>query len=75
MTNKPTGGQAYPSFPASINSQFQYQGMTMRDAFAIAAIKGLLSDMPKTCYGLDWKENVSREAWEIADAMILEREK
>lgn len=69
MTNKPTGGQAYPSFPASINSQFQYQGMTMRDAFAIAALQTVFVPVGLT------REERSAWAYAEADSMLSEREK
>lgn len=77
MTNKPTGGQAYPSFPASINGQLQYQGMTLRDAFAIAAMQALIGHEGKEDFkrGKQGVPIISAYAYEYADAMLLEREK
>ena len=48
---------------------------TLRDEFAAKALQGLLADMPKTCYGLDWQANVTRTAYELADLMLKERAK
>lgn len=48
---------------------------SVRDGFAASALQGLLADMPKTCYGLDWQKNVTRTAYELADLMLKERAK
>ena len=47
--------------------------LRLRDEFAMAALNGMLADLPKTCYGLDWKQNVVREAYQVADAMLAAR--
>lgn len=46
---------------------------TMRDDFAKSAMQGLLSDLPKSMYGLNWESNVVSGAYRIADAMLQER--
>ena len=64
MTQKDTGGPAFPLQPASEPSA-HYLGMTLRDYFAGQAIQGF--DME---YGDDY---ISQRAYEIADAMIAAR--
>lgn len=67
---KETGG---PAFPINIDSEMTCLGMTLRDYFAAKAMQGMLTDLPKTMYGLDWQENVARGAYQIADAMLEAR--
>jgi len=83
MTNKPTGGPAYP-FPAYTypNGEINHGegGMTLRDAIAIAAMQGLLSnremgDAALHNSGAEWVKDITESAFEFADAMLLEREK
>jgi hypothetical protein len=59
------GGQAFPSS--------EYHGMTLRDWFAGQALAGLFADAPLNPDVL-WSD-VSRAAYEVADAMIAERGK
>lgn len=44
-----------------------------RDGFAAAAMQGMLADMPKALYGLEWKTNLAVAAYEVADAMLAAR--
>lgn len=71
MTNKPTGGHAFPPSkahsPASGFSQGE-SGMTLRDYFAGQALISLAKgDAP-------W-DQIALEAYAAADAMIKERNK
>jgi len=47
----------------------------LRDYFAGQALAGMLADLPKTMYGLDWQRNVAEGAYSLADAMLAERAK
>jgi hypothetical protein len=62
------GGPAFP-IPAD-----DHLGMTLRDYFAAKALGGMLAEIPKSCYGLDWQDKVTRTAYELADAMLKARE-
>ena len=70
MNTKNDGGQAFPFEPSGSEPQW---GMTLRDYFAAKAMQGMLSDLPKTLYGLDWMANTSKAAYELADAMLAAR--
>lgn len=72
MSKKETGGPAFPLKEASTGDAL---GMTLRDYFAGHALAGMLADLPKTMYGLDWQRNVAKGAFELADAMLAERAK
>lgn len=69
------GGPAYPVYTG--NAKHWEFGMTLRDAFAIAALPGLIRE----CRGdtregdISYPEYVARCAYLTADAMIKEREK
>lgn len=52
---------------------FQQYGMSLRDYFAAKAMQGMLADLPKTLYGLDWQEKTAAAAYEVADAMLKAR--
>lgn len=76
MTNKPTGGLAYPSKNVVRVGEYMtggYSGMTLRDAIAIAAMQAAATN-PTGADGFSFEE---RAVWAYAqaDAMILEREK
>lgn len=68
---KNDGGQAFPFEPSGYEPQW---GMTLRDKFADSAMKGMLSDLPKTLYGLHWKADLAKTAYEVADAMLIARD-
>lgn len=73
------GGPAFPSkkqvhrMGYATNEWVPVNGMTLRDYFAAKAMQGMLADLPKTLYGLDWQINVARASYEVADAMLKER--
>lgn len=71
MSNTNTGG---PVFPVQDASTWQHYGMPLRDYFAAKALQGMLADLPKTMYGLDWQENAAKGAYLLADAMLKARE-
>jgi hypothetical protein len=50
------------------------EGMTLRDYFAGQALKGMNQYDYQEC-GDDWAGYVAHDAYEIADAMLLERER
>lgn len=70
MSNIKTGGQAFP-LADFINDEVQ-NGMTLRDYFAAKTLNGLLSD---GAAGRQKKEWLVRTSYEVADAMLKEREK
>jgi hypothetical protein len=64
------GGPAFPCPEASLahfNESTAYMGLTMRDVFATAALKGLLADGYHKSYKYC---NVAEDAYMLADAMI-----
>lgn len=67
MTNKKTGG---PAFPCDISTR--YQGASLRDYFAAKAMQGFSAAPDMN--GVPLKE-VARQAYDIADAMLEAREK
>lgn len=72
---KDNSGPAFPIHPgAAFDGQRvdETQGMTMRDYFAAKALQGMCAD-PGTAgtRGVD----IVEEAYELADAMLKEREK
>ena len=76
MSNKINDGG--PAFPAwELNGQGQQEmtcfGMTLRDYFAAKAMCGMLADLPKSLYGLDWAEKLASSSYEVADAMMKAR--
>lgn len=48
---------------------------SLRDDFAAKAMQGMLADMPKTLYGLDWQEKLAESSYEVAYAMMEARSK
>ena len=77
VTPRVTGGSAFPCLPpqdtaagVAVGYPYPDAGMTLRDYFAAKAVTGMLADLPKTCYGLNWQDNVAKSAYEVADAML-----
>lgn len=80
MTTKDTSEPAFPAPDAGesdygSNNRGAYRGLTVRDYFAAKALQGILSDVPKSLYGLDHVSKITAAAFEYADAMLLERSK
>lgn len=69
MTEQTTGGPAFPD--GSINEWgIAKSGMTLRDYFAAKAMLGLLNSTRIS--QPDW---IAKDAYEMADAMLKERNK
>lgn len=70
-----TGGPAFPL------NRCSWDGMSLRDYFAAKAMQGILSSerVPLPIYGKTGDsrgyQNISKISYEMADAMIAEREK
>ena len=65
MVTKTNGG---PAFPCSDN-QSGYQGMSLRDVFAVFAMNAMLVERGRV------PEKLAVNAYEVADAMLKERAK
>lgn len=74
--DKVTGGPAFPAHVAEIHgvatnsSDFNMPGMTLRDYFAAAALIGMQAHPAN-----ERPLHVATWAYEVADAMLAEREK
>lgn len=68
MSNKNTGGPAYPS-PRWEGWGSPQEGMTLRDYFAAKAMQSIRETAPATTY-----EHIAEYAYELADAMLKARE-
>jgi hypothetical protein len=66
MTHDKTGG---PAFPATTAKNLHYEGMTLRDWFAGQALVGEVQFDADRC-----PKSLASAAYEIADAMLRERE-
>jgi len=85
MSDKPTGGQAFPSKVISGKNYYggavsvTHSGMTMRDYFAAQAIPSLMDLDPSQVKDFLTNESlgdyVARKAYRIADFMLAERAK
>jgi len=74
--DKKTGGPAFPGKEFIVNhltgegQEYTAEGMTLRDAIAIATLTGLVQAFPD-----NEPEERARFAYSDADAMLKEREK
>lgn len=84
MTDKQTGGPAFPSKQKAlmiksehigIASEYEIDtnGMTLRDYFAAAFVKS--GTVFPTSFPVNTPERVAKQAYELADAMLKERSK
>ena len=76
MSDKPTGGPAWPEYEVITEGDVTATskgGLTIRDYFAAAALSGMLSDPQEP----KWQEHSDQaaNAFKFADAMLAEREK
>lgn len=69
---KPDGG---PAFPIADSRDKWMQGMSLRDWFAGMAVEGLMANSKWAAVETPWPEYAAKEAYEIADAMLKERDK
>lgn len=83
MTDKQTGGPAFPALPIQRHLDtgeilYQAEGITIRDYFAAKAMQGLLAGNPSTTSQLieatKGSGSVSELAYVLADAMLKARE-
>jgi len=74
---KPTGGPAFP-IPGAYTPNGEWMwgdnGMTLRDYFAAKAMNGLLAQFQGVANACDPAHHATW-AYQMADAMLLEREK
>lgn len=70
--SKNTGGPAFPAMRYEFGGEDD--GMTLRDWFAGMAMQGALAGCATRGEVVDWKE-LAGLSYDIADAMIAEREK
>ena len=75
--NKPTGGQAFPTTPPSIDQRSgerfnSEEGMTMRQWYAGQALAGMISQALAVGFPISL---TVKSAFEYADAMIEEENK
>lgn len=82
MTNKDTGGPAFPTDNERQcgPSMWHYEGMTMRDYFAAKAMQIMWDAYDKGYCGLNNQdapnvEVIARASYSMADAMLAERSK
>ena len=66
--SKQTGGPAFGAHPESANWHPSWQGMTLRDYFAAKAMQGMVGRFESS------PRLVASSAYEMADAMLKERE-
>ena len=75
--SKNTGDPAFPSHGDM--GEVTHEGMTLRDYFAAKAMPAVYADYcasaRQTGFDVGWVNFVAQEAYEMADAMIAEREK
>ena len=80
MTENKTGEPAFPCIGIDINGHADKNyGMTLRDYFAGQAMQGSLSSETAACHYVSkgsqsYAEKLAVVAYELADAMIKERE-
>ena len=72
---KNDGGAAFPisyehNLGNSTTKSMEWQGMSLRDYFAAAALQGILANTSGRA--MEWR---IKQSWIIADSMIKEREK
>lgn len=82
MSNKKTGGPAFPTGEKLDNSgrieHYMVAGATLRDYFSAKALQGMLAHMTRyqpRDRNQNWHDAISQEAYQLADAMLKERNK
>jgi hypothetical protein len=86
--SKETGGPAFPGMVRKnmatndslpVYDDEPYPGMALRDYFAIESLNGMLAHStrykPRQGCSENWHDAISEEAYELADAMLKQREK
>lgn len=74
---KKDGGPAFPTdlYETKDGRAFNSPGISIRDYFAAKAMQAHLSNSKTTEHPAFDREGLVKEAYELADAMIAEREK
>lgn len=76
MADKETGGPAFPFVPGEGSTNYESEGMQLRDYFAAKAMQGILANPGQLDNVNDDAANwVSRDAYTVADAMLAARSK
>ena len=66
------GGTAFPSHGSM--GEVNFPGMSLRDAFALAALTGIIAGDGRLLPNIDREyELIAKDAWELADAMLEAR--
>lgn len=79
MSEKDTGGQAFPRAAAQLNVGYvaEQKGMTLRDYFAAKAMQGMLAypgcDTRGSHHNNNTSQGVASMAYDYADAMLEAR--
>ena len=76
MTDRHDGGPAFPVAAHPVTDIYGYDtssGMSLRDWFAGQAMAGLLRDNRTGCANFDRQDQLSRLAYQMADAMLAAR--
>ncbi len=71
MSNKPTGGPAFPV--PNLQDDPSFNGMTLRDYFAAKAMQAWLSDTKAEFYNPKMQEAAAKYSYMIADQMLKAR--
>lgn len=76
MSEIKTGGPAFPTENArqTGNTTWHYEGMTLRDYFAVQAVSQIIATCANdTTHGMSKADYFAGRAYEIADAMLKAR--
>ena len=67
-TNKPDGGPVFPEYYKGLATESTSGGRTRRQWYAGLAMQGFLANQNLTTTDM---EQIAREAWAMADALLL----
>lgn len=73
IKTEPSNPQAFPV--ALEETQFAEFGMSLRDYFAAKAMQGLISNTNNSLDSYDQLKSLSKDAYDIAEAMLQEKSK
>jgi hypothetical protein len=72
---KPDGGSAFPREQGTGDHYEREAGMSLRDYFAAQFSGAMIAEPYGPPEKKDWAVDIARQAYELADAMLAEREK
>lgn len=85
MSKENNGGSAFPVYDAGDSGAVLFEGMTLRDYFAIGYLKGMASNPDTLCDIIkvfpsrpsmdEYRAVLAQLSYQMADAMLAEREK